>query len=432
MFKIKLTMKKILSIVFFAYVFFSCNTPKGYNALTEEAASVEEDYEINETERGIIDAKNLFSIKLFKKIAASQKGKNVLISPLGVMYILDMLKNGAETSTKATLEQATGLEAFQLEDINDLNHRMMLAHACMPKHTMGEPSSLKSATLFLHKKNNNVKEKFLDIIGETYYADNVSFDNSTDACKKASAWLKMNAKGFDYNSSLNLDSKNAYLINAIVFNGPWIQEFMTNNTKLDTFYISKEKTELVDMMSRTDDTKTCRYCRCENYSILHMLYTSGFSIDVILPHENVTLDTLLSKFSLDDYYKNEKKLSTYTYVTISLPKFKVESDISMKPYLINLGLGNIFSENACFGSMSETPIAIDDVKQKIKAKVDETGTYIETLTSTSFVEIGASEDVTWAEFEANRPFLYLIKDHFGSICFIGTYYGKECDDRPLN
>ena len=418
-------MKNILSVIFLVCAFFSCNKPKGLGELAEEAAGVVEDYEMNETEQGIIDAKNTFSIMLFKQIVASQKGKNVLVSPLGVMYVLDMLWNGAEESTKEELERVMGLCDFQLEDVNDMNRRMMLGHVYAPKNAWGEPATLKSATLFLHKKSNNVKDKFLDIIGETYFADNISFDSPSDASKKAGAWIKKNAGGLGDDFSLELDSKDACMINAMVFNGPWLQEFEKGNTSRDTFFVAKDKIELVDMMHRVDDTNTSLYCRCENYSILRMFYTSRFYIDVILPHENISLETLLGKMSLDDYYENEKKLSIYTYVMIDLPKFKVETDISMKPYLINLGLGNVFSENASFGLMSETPMAVDDIKQKIKARVDESGTYIETLTAFSFSEICMTKDVTKAYFIANRPFLYIIKDSLGAICFMGMYYGEE-------
>ena len=36
-----------------------------------------------------------------------------------------------------------------------------------------------------------------------------------------------------------------------------------------------------------------------------------------------------------------------------------------------------------------------------------------------------SRDISMAEFYANRPFIYFIRDYFGSICFAGVYRGGK-------
>lgn len=36
-----------------------------------------------------------------------------------------------------------------------------------------------------------------------------------------------------------------------------------------------------------------------------------------------------------------------------------------------------------------------------------------------------SRDISMAEFYANRPFIYFIRDYFGTICFAGVYRGGK-------
>jgi uncharacterized protein with HEPN domain len=56
---------------------------------------------------------------------------------------------------------------------------------------------------------------------------------------------------------------------------------------------------------------------------------------------------------------------------------------------------------------------------------DEKGTHVEAITSTSFATLSELSKSTRAEFYANRPFIYFIRDYFGSICFAGVYRGGK-------
>jgi serine protease inhibitor len=73
--------------------------------------------------------------------------------------------------------------------------------------------------------------------------------------------------------------------------------------------------------------------------------------------------------------------------------------------------------------MSDLPVYINKMKQDIEIDVDEKGTHVEAITSTSFVTLSELSKPTRAEFYANRPFIYFIRDGFGAICFAGVYRG---------
>ena len=61
----------------------------------------------------------------------------------------------------------------------------------------------------------------------------------------------------------------------------------------------------------------------------------------------------------------------------------------------------------------------------IEMDIDEKGTHVEAVTSTSFATKGEILNPNKAVFYANRPFIYFIRDGFGSICFAGVYHGGK-------
>ena len=122
----------------------------------------------------------------------------------------------------------------------------------------------------------------------------------------------------------------------------------------------------------------------------------------------------------------EKMLKTYEEVHISLPKFESAADLSLKEPLQQLGIRKIFSHKAELGGISDVPLRVGKMQQQAKIKVDEWGTTAASVTSLDFTELSmtVAKEKNIAYFKANRPFIYLIYDPFGAICYIGTYYGE--------
>ena len=161
------------------------------------------------------------------------------------------------------------------------------------------------------------------------------------------------------------------------------------------------------------------------YAILRMPYVGGFCMDVILPNENLSVDSMINQMDMEQYKNSTKELKKYDEIDVSFPKFHVKSEIDIKELLQETGLTDIFSNKADFSLMSESPFYINKMKQDIEIDVDEKGTHVEAVTSTSFVTLCSLSNPTRAEFYANRPFIYFIRDGFGTICFAGVYRGGK-------
>ena len=65
----------------------------------------------------------------FRYMTDNNKENNLIISPLGVVYSLEIIGNGADGETRQKLQQYLGTGKYDQADINALRRRMMLCHA---------------------------------------------------------------------------------------------------------------------------------------------------------------------------------------------------------------------------------------------------------------------------------------------------------------
>ena len=400
----------------------------------EVAANTDVSYELKDSEKEIISATNDFSFKLFQSLADNNKDKDFIISPLGVVYSLNLISNGASGHTKQQLQHQLGTSQYSLDEINALRRKMMLCHAKVVEDELGYKSAfLKSSNLFLYRDNGqNINQDFVNSIEYNYFADCMPFAEQNDAQRIVDKWNKNTNHGLIKDIMINGISDNL-IINTLLFKASWTKEF--EDTKLDTFYVANDKVSMVKMMRLTDEDRCLRYMQNEQYAMLRMPYdiripfVGCFYMDVLLPNENLTVDSLIQQLYLNQYEKSTRRLDKYDIIKVRFPKFQLKSSIDLNSILAAIGLSELFSENADFSPMSDAPLYLNKMKQDVEIEVDEKGTLAQAVTITSLASLSEivkkDKTPTMAEFYANRPFIYFIRDYFGSICFAGVYRGDK-------
>ena len=309
---------------------------------------------------------------------------------------------------------------------------MMLCHAKVVEDEFGYKSAfLKSSNLFLyHDNGQNINQDFVNSIEYNYFADCMPFAEQNDAQRIVNKWNKDSNQGLIKDIKINGISDNL-IINTLLFKASWTKEF--KYTKLDTFYVAKDKVSMIKMMHLTEDDRCFGYMRNEQYAMLRMPYdiripfVGCFYMDVLLPNESLSVDSLIQHLDMNQYEMSTRRLDKYDIIKVRFPKFQVQSSIDLNSMLSSIGLSELFSVNADFSSMSDVPLYINKMMQDVEIEVDEKGTLAQAVTITSLAKL--SEDVkektSRAEFYANRPFIYFIRDYFGSICFAGVYRGGK-------
>ena len=417
------TMMKGVATIALVAVCMSCQSAK--ESVEDAAAHTNADFGIDETEEGIISATNDFSFRLFQSLAANNKEKNFIFSPLGAEYSLEIISNGAGGHTQKLLQHKLSTSQYSFDDINALRRKMMLYHAKVVEDDFlaTKTAFMKSSNLLLFREGKTIKQDYVQTIGHDYFVDCLSYQNEDDAKSIVDTWNKETNHGAFKDIPMEFDTNtDIYLINTLLFNGAWVQEFY--DAKPDTFFVTKEDVRIVDMMSKTEKEGCFRYMQNNQYAMLRMPYVGSFYMDVILPNENLTVDSLIKQMNMEQYENSTKVLKKYDIIDVSFPKFHVKSEIDLKYLLVEMGLADIFSEKADFSLMSDSPLYVNKMKQNIEIDVDEKGTHVEAITSTSFATLSEVSKPSRAEFYANRPFIYFIRDNFGSICFAGVYRGR--------
>ncbi len=105
-------------------------------------------------------------------------------------------------------------------------------------------------------------------------------------------------------------------------------------------------------------------------------------------------------------------------VSLSLPKFHIESSFDLADALVKLGMTDAFSGAADFSGISkQSQLAISSVLHKAFVDVDERGTEAAAATAVVLGDGGIPEH---AEIHLDHPFLVMIRDQpTGSILFFG-------------
>jgi serine protease inhibitor len=291
---------------------------------------------------------------------------------------------------------------------------------------------MKSSNLLLFREGKTIKQDYVQTIGHDYFADCLSYQNEDDAKSIVDTWNKETNHGAFKDIPMEYDTNaDIYLINTLLFNGAWVQEFY--DAKPDSFFVTKDDVRIVDMMSKTEKEGCFWYMQNNQYAMLRMPYdiripfVGSFYMDVLLPNENLTVDSLIRQLDMNQYEKSTRRLDKYDIIKVRFPKFQVKSSIDLNSMLAAIGLSELFSENADLSQMSDAPLYLNKMMQDVEIEVDEKGTLAQAVTITDLASL--SEDVrkknTRAEFYANRPFIYFIRDYFGSICFAGVYRGGK-------
>lgn len=111
-----------------------------------------------------------------------------------------------------------------------------------------------------------------------------------------------------------------------------------------------------------------------------------------------------------------------TYAELQLPRFSVESRLSLKDALSAVGIVTAFSNTADFGGMSANPIYLDQVLQNVTFEVNERGLRGTSATVASFPPPSPPKEPVLIPI--NRPFLFLLLNiRTGAILFSGRYSG---------
>jgi serpin B len=390
----------------------SMTKPMPASADVTTTTSVKQASTMNEK---LVAANTKFGFKLFSEIFQQNSSQNIFVSPTSVAIALAMTYNGANGSTQQAIAQTLEFQGMSLDEINQaqLALNQILTNPD-PKVQLTIANSLWA------REGINFKPDFLQRNKDFYQAQitNLNF-NKPNAVSTINNWVNQNTKG-KIPTIIDRISPNVvlYLINAIYFKGSWTDEFPKNATKERPFTLLNGTRKQHPLMSQFG---RFRYYENESFQAISLPYGTGrMSMYVFLPKPNVTLQSFYSNLTLENWEQWIKQFRSREG-SISLPRFKLEYDISLKQTLAALGMGIAFQDRANFTGMTSTPVNINEVKHKTFVEVNEEGTEAAAVTSVGIRATSAMPVDEPFNMVVDRPFFVAIRDNqTGTLLFMGS------------
>ena len=357
-----------------------------------------------EADEKFVDSYYDFSLELLKKTKASSNGENMLIAPLSIQLALAMTANGAKGDTKTQMEEVLS-GGMTIEELNEYLYRYK-------EKAEGSQLNIANSIWFRDDEEKiQVEESFLETNASYYDAGifEAAFDEQT--VSDINNWVNKNTDGMISSMVDRIeDDSIMYLINALCFEGEWLEVYTENQIYEESFVNKDGKKQQVSMMHSDENI----YLEDENATGFIKMYQDGkYSFVALLPKDGMTIDEYVNSLNADDLQKLIENAQD-DMVIATLPKFSYDYSVSMEQILQDMGIKNAFDgDTADFSGMGTTSvgnICIGRVLHKTFIMVDGQGTKAGAATS---VEM-RSESAAVSEpkvVNLNRPFFYMILDN---------------------
>lgn len=196
------------------------------------------------------------------------------------------------------------------------------------------------------------------------------------------------------------------LANAVYLKAPWTVPFRPEATRDAPFYPAEGKQLAVPMMH---NATTRAYLRRDGYQAVLLPYRDGhLAMAVVLPDGPLAdLRPAIAAGGLRGLLTGAVRRA----VTLSLPRFRVESEFGLAPVLRQLGVVQAFARTADFsGITTAEPLHIGAIAHKAYIDVDEQGTEAAAATAVMFAAAGLLRMPAPVTMVVDRPFLFAIID----------------------
>jgi serpin B len=365
----------------------------------------------------IAPAMNAFTTASYKQLAGGDA--NLILSPFNVATALSMALAGARGRTA---EEIQSVLCLHYDPTYDAALGSLLADLTKEGNTGG--NELHAANGLWVQRGFTIQPAFEGTLANNYHAPLTPLDfvaNPEAARSQINGWTEEHTKE-KIKNLLPVGSLDAHtrlvLTSAIYFYGKWQAPFVASRTQPAPFTLPGGATTEASFMNQTSHFG---YSETPFAQILEMPYAgTGIAFDVLLPKTAAGLPGIEESLTLENLTGWLGKLATRD-VQVSLPKFRAESEFSLRKALSTMGMPTAFTENADFSGIDpKRGLAISEVVHKAFVEVSEQGTEAAAATGIVMRATAMRRPEQAVVFRADHPFIFLIRDTgTGVVLFIG-------------
>ena len=375
----------------------------------------EEQKYLSNTTRDAVDALAPFFITGSEQFLSTQGSENALWSPINAYIGLAMM---TELTNGASRQQI--LDLFGAADIDALRQQVFAIWESAYYDNGHEISTLANS-LWL-EKGLNYNQDTMDNLAHYYYTSVYQGDLGSQKINNAiGAWLNNNTGGLLKNASKNINLSPDTILalySTIYFQAKWQDQFSAKNNTTDMFHAPEGDKSATFMNKKLAQM---HYYYGDKFSAVALSLKNGSLMWFILPDEGYTTADVLAdsqymQMILQQDWENKKWMK----VNLSVPKFDINSTINLKAGLQEMGVTDVFSEEAANfnGITGDVPIFLTAANQSVRVQIDEEG-----VKAASYIEFpGATSPMPPEEiidFILDRPFIFAITTESIPL-FMGT------------
>lgn len=348
-----------------------------------------------------------FGMSVYRQLAPG--GENLIFSPFSISSALSMALAGARGETAAkiagVLHQAYPDAAYP-DAFNALISQML------QRANTGDNQFLNANGLWV-QTGFRLESAFRNTLATAYGAPPTALDfaGNLEAARQAiNSWTDQHTKGKipELFGPGSLDGHTRLVLtSAVYFHGKWEHPFQTRLTFPAAFKLDRGRTNQASFMRQT---ARFGYAETPSLQILEMRYAgTGLALDILLPRPGDRLADLESRFTFENLAGWLHELRDRN-VDVTIPKFRAESEFSLRETLSRLGMANAFTGSADFSGINGAHnVTLADIRHKAFVDVSEEGTEAAAATGTSVALVRMIVPDT-PVFRADHPFVFLIRD----------------------
>lgn len=365
--------------------------------------------------QSIVTGSNHFGFHLLRQL----EGGNSFVSPTSIAAALGMTAMGAKGETLDQMAKVLRVPAGSPDMDKGWKGLIETLTADKPGR------QVKLANRLFGQSGFSFLPEFTGRLSSAFAApmELVDYKNPEAARARINAWVEENTNKLIKDlipSGVLTPLTRLVLANAIHFKGDWLLPFTKGMTRPGKFEVSKDKNLTLPMMRQTANF---RIREDEDAEVLEMPCKEGDRLVYFaLPKARHSLAALEKKLTPDSLDKLLVSQVPNQRVELVLPRFEVNTSLSLKKTLSAMGMPMAFADDADFSGISteDKTLHIDEVVHKAVLKVDEQGAEAAAATGVIVGVRSAMPPREIRKFVVDQPFLVAIADKAtGALLFLG-------------
>jgi serpin B len=350
---------------------------------------------------------NKLTRQIFAEYALGDKKDNVVISPLSIIILMAIAADSTDGKTRKEISELLRGEMPESAALGIIS--------LIQRELSGDGYLASSNATIINKSiYSAINPEYHEMLSSRYGGELFC---SGDIVNELNAWVKKKTDGMiDKVADDSMKNMLAALVNAIVFQAGWLENYEDGQIHDDIFNNADGSKSKVKMLTGIEE----HYIEDKYFTGFLKPYAKNtYSFMALLPkktgNERVFKKTI-EKINFSSLYESV----CFRQVTTFIPEFTASFDTELSDFLRQMGVKDIFSGKGDFSPLASEQLKVESVIHKARIEVDRNGTKAAAVT----FMIGAGGIPSFEEpkvVKLDRPFVYaVIHNKTGLPVFTGV------------